>query len=211
METTEEDKKKAAKKAYNQAYYIKNGEKLKEYARNYGKDTYESIKEYKKDYAKENAESISKVKKVYRQKNKKYFDDRNKKYYKENCEVIKEQTKKYKRDRRRSDPLFKMIDNVRNRLYCFFRSRNFKKTKRTFDCVGCTPEFLMEHLVSQFKEGMTRHNHGPKGWHIDHIIPLASSGYDKEKAEKLCHYTNLQPLWWYENMSKGDKIIPEVR
>ena len=57
---------------------------------------------------------------------------------------------------------------------------------------------------------MTHENYGRKGWHIDHIIPLASAGSDLEKMEKLCHYSNLQPLWWWENLQKGDKLIDNV-
>jgi len=49
-------------------------------------------------------------------------------------------------------------------------------------------------------------NHGKFGWHIDHIIPLSSAKTDEE-VFKLCHYKNLQPLWAFENLSKGDKII----
>jgi hypothetical protein len=43
-------------------------------------------------------------------------------------------------------------------------------------------------------------------WHIDHIIPLASAK-SPEEVEKLCHYTNLQPLWASDNMSKGAKLV----
>lgn len=49
-------------------------------------------------------------------------------------------------------------------------------------------------------------NRGLYGWHIDHIIPL-SSAKTEEEVYKLCHYTNLQPLWAKENLSKGNKII----
>lgn len=61
-------------------------------------------------------------------------------------------------------------------------------------------------LQSQFKIGMNWKNHGLKGWHIDHKIPLASANSQQE-MEKLCHCSNLQPLWWYENLSKKDKIL----
>ena len=72
------------------------------------------------------------------------------------------------------------------------------------EMLGCTPEELRDHLQSQFTEGMTLENHGE--WHIDHIIPLASANTEEEIV-KLCHYTNLQPLWAEDNLSKSDKII----
>jgi hypothetical protein len=58
-------------------------------------------------------------------------------------------------------------------------------------------------MESLFKEGMTWDNHGE--WHIDHIIPI-SSGKTEDEVVKLCHYTNLQPLWKTENLLKGDKL-----
>ena len=69
--------------------------------------------------------------------------------------------------------------------------------------MGCTPEFLKEHLQSQFKDGMGWDNYG--SWHIDHIIPL-SVAKDEKEIYRLCHYTNLQPLWAIENLSKGNKV-----
>ena len=54
------------------------------------------------------------------------------------------------------------------------------------------------------------HNWGVHGWHIDHITPLSSFDLTcREQFLKVCHYTNLQPLWAKDNFSKGCKIIPE--
>jgi hypothetical protein len=49
---------------------------------------------------------------------------------------------------------------------------------------------------------MNFENYGKNGWHIDHIIPLSSASTEKEII-KLCHYSNLQPLWWDDNIRKG--------
>ena len=53
---------------------------------------------------------------------------------------------------------------------------------------------------------MTFDNHGLHGWHIDHITPL-STATTEEEIIKLCHYTNLQPLWAEDNLAKSNKIL----
>jgi hypothetical protein len=82
---------------------------------------------------------------------------------------------------------------------------NIKKTNKTFDIVGCTPQFLKEYLEKQFVDGMHWGNYGE--WHIDHIIPLSSMKH-KDEIHILCHYTNLQPLWAKDNLIKSNKLIP---
>ena len=42
-------------------------------------------------------------------------------------------------------------------------------------------------------------------WHIDHIIPL-STAITEEDVIRLCHYTNLQPLWAEDNLKKSNKL-----
>ena len=98
----------------------------------------------------------------------------------------------------------KIASSARNRILKAIKSKKFKKNKRTVFMLGCSLEFLMEHLELKFTAGMTHENHGL--WHVDHIIPLASAKTEEEMYA-LCHYTNLQPLWAHENLSKGDKIL----
>jgi hypothetical protein len=86
----------------------------------------------------------------------------------------------------------------------FLKVKNIRKKNKTFEIVGCSPQFLKEHLEKQFVNGMTWENRNE--WHIDHITPL-SSAKTEEELYKLCHYTNLQPLWAEENLKKGNKII----
>ena len=83
--------------------------------------------------------------------------------------------------------------------------KKMTKRNKTFHMIGCTPQQLIAHIEKQFQPGMTCENWGVHGWHIDHRIPL-DSGKTLEEVEKLCHYTNLQPMWAEENRKKSNKF-----
>lgn len=155
---------------YDKNYYLKNRE------RRY---------ERQKDWNKKNKERLKKARKQWKENN-------------------KEKMKNYHNDRikhqRKTDPIKKLIFNVRCRVSSILKN----KKDKTFEIVGCTPEFLREFLSKKFTEGMTWENQGQ--WHIDHIIPL-SSAKTEEEIYKLCHYTNLQPLWAEDNLKKSNKIL----
>jgi hypothetical protein len=135
------------------------------------------------------------------------------KYYELNKEKIKKYNKKFQKNnsnnrkkKYHSDPIVKL----RHRLSCRVREvLNFKslvKNKTYNEIIGCTPTFLKEYLESKFIEGMSWENHGLQGWHIDHIVPL-SSAKTEDEIYKLCHYTNLQPLWAEDNLKKSNKLL----
>lgn len=101
----------------------------------------------------------------------------------------------------------KLKRNLRTRLYGALKG-NYKAGSAVSD-LGCTVEELKKHLEYQFKPGMDWDNHTKDGWHIDHIKPLASFDLtDSIQFKEACHYTNLQPLWAFENLRKGDKYAP---
>ena len=78
------------------------------------------------------------------------------------------------------------------------------KSASTIQLLGCNAAELKLHLESKFTVGMTWENHSQFGWHIDHILPCASFALtDPEQQKKCFHYTNLQPLWWVDNIKKG--------
>jgi len=95
--------------------------------------------------------------------------------------------------------------NLRSRLNSALK--NNQKVGSAVNDLGCSIEFLKKHLEKQFKEGMNWNNYGLYGWHIDHIKPLDCFDLsDREELLKACHYTNLQPLWAEDNLSKGSKV-----
>jgi hypothetical protein len=139
-----------------------------------------------------------------------------KKTYEKHFDIISIKKKEYERKNKikdnlrrknkyHSDPLYKLKVNLRRRISFYLKSKNIIKTNTTFDIIGCSPEFLKEHIEKQFTEGMSWDLLG-KHIHIDHIIPLSSSKNENELYE-LCRYTNLQPLWAEDNLKKSNKIL----
>ena len=52
---------------------------------------------------------------------------------------------------------------------------------------------------------MSWENYGE--WHIDHKIPLKYNKPSLEEVVQRLHYTNTQPMWASENMSKGCRYV----
>ena len=123
----------------------------------------------------------------------------NKKYRKSNREKIN----KHHKERRLSDPFYKMMCNIRTRTSNAFRDKGYSKNTKTQEMLGIDWEIAKKHIERLFTKGMNWDNYGE--WHIDHIIPLASAN-TTEILKELCHYTNLQPLWAIDNLSKSDSI-----
>ena len=121
------------------------------------------------------------------------------KYRAENKEKITKQAMQ----RYYSDTNFRLVNVLRARVRIAIKKGC--KSAQTMELLGCSIEEVKSHLESQFTEGMTWDNHGE--WHIDHIIPCASFDLtDPEQQKKCFHYTNLQPLWASENISKGARL-----
>ncbi len=77
--------------------------------------------------------------------------------------------------------------------------------------VGCSLDFLRKHIEAQWKEGMSWDNYGRGGWSLDHIFPCSAFDLTKPEHQFQCfNWTNLQPLWEKENISKSDKFDSSI-
>lgn len=104
-----------------------------------------------------------------------------------------------------NDPVFRLSQRLRGSINQSFKKKGYKKTSRTYKLLGTDFKTVFNHIEKQFLKDMNWDNNTINGWHIDHIIPLASAT-TKEELIKLFHYTNLQPMWADENRSKKDKV-----
>lgn len=138
-------------------------------------------------------------------------------YRKKYAETHKEQIsaymhnycKVYQRERRARDPLYKLKYTLR---FLVWRAcRGYGKNGHTEEYIGLPFLDFKKYLESKFLPGMTWENHGNGDgkWNIDHIRPLASFDLSKEEEKRAAsHYTNLQPLWFVDNMAKSDDWSP---
>jgi hypothetical protein len=175
---------------------------------------YKNIEEYKayqKKYNLNNKERLSKIKKEYRLKNKNKF----KEYYLKNKDRIKElqQSKKYKETKK----LYRLnniefIKQINRNYYLNNKDKvkkysiqyslnnpNFKRShcaKRRALQLKATPKFANLNKIKEIYKNC------PKGYHVDHIVPLNSKLVCGLHVE-----WNLQYLTPSANLSKSNKLI----
>lgn len=178
----------------------------------------ERIRATQKEYRSENVEKIRAAERESYAANPQKYHANHERYYAANREKVLVYKREYsianrekyrgvrakqQRDRIRSDPEFRLVRNVRNRVWTTVVRGH--KSARTMELLGCTISELRAHLESQFRTGMTWENYGPV-WHIDHRRPCASFDLLDPAQQRECfNFKNLQPLFAEENLSKGAK------
>jgi hypothetical protein len=197
-------------RAYSKAYYEVNREKRKAQAKSFYHANKDKLKDkrktYSKIYYKANKDKVKALMKVYYETNRDKRMAYSKTYFKANRDKVNTQRNKNRNNRMKTDIQFKLSRVLRRRLHRALHG-NYKNGSAVKD-LGCTIDELKTHLESKFQSGMTWDNWSLKGWHIDHIKPLASFDLtDREQLLIACHYTNLQPLWAKDNLIKSAKII----
>ena len=168
-------------------YKLKNKENVSEKNRN----RYLKQREKKLAYQKQQRLDKPEYMKEYRIKNK---------------EHIRQVTNKWKNNKIKTDLNFKIKQNIKTRIISVLNGKS--KSASTAKLLGCSIEKFIMYLEAQFwkDERIDWITYGPRGWHLDHIKPCASFDLtDPEQQKKCFHYTNLQPLWWDENIAKADK------
>lgn len=139
-----------------------------------------------------------------RKRNKKNDSEYQRNYRKQNKGKIRAYMNEYRKERYNKDIQFRISTTLRSRLRTAIKNE-FKIGSAIKD-LGCSIIELKSYLESKFLSGMSWDNYGLEGWHIDHVKPLSAFDLsDRKQMLEACHYTNLQPLWAKDNLSKSDK------
>lgn len=180
----------------------------------YYENNFDEIKRKKKIYREENLEQHLEWDRIYRENNNDYIVEYRKEYRKDPENIIKINTyqRGYNKEKRATDPLYKLRMAIRHSINESIKKKKFTKRGRTLQILGCTFEEFKAHIESQFLSWMNWDNYGQYngelefGWDYDHIIPV-SSAITEGEVIALNHYKNFQPLCSKINRDiKRDKI-----
>lgn len=139
-------------------------------------------------------------------KSREVLDKKNQEWRKANPESVRISNNKSRKKMRENNPKFRLTKNFSSNVRACLASG--KGGKGWPELVGYSLNELCVHIEKQFTKGMNWENCG-KGWHIDHISPVASfsfKSYDDDQFKQCWSLANLRPFWAKDNMAKKDRI-----
>jgi len=182
-------------------YYDKHSEYVKNKSNNYYNSNKEEAIKCQKNYYESNRDSLLEYKKEYHLKNKDRQKELNSIYQNTHKSEIGEAKRIYI-SKRRKDPLFKLKESISKLINYSIKNGGYSKKYRSEEILGCKISDFKLFIEKKFKDGMTWSNYGE--WHLDHIRPVSWANSESEIIE-LNHFSNFQPLWENENLSKGNR------
>ena len=191
-------------KEYNKQYSSKYKEEKREYMKQYISKHKEEKIEYNKQYYIENKDKIKEDNKQYRTEHKEEKREYNKQYNTEN----KDKRKEYQKNRKKTDPVFKLRINVSISVHnALLRNGSSKNSSSILKHLPYTIEELKNYIELLFEPWMTWENHGKYNvktwdekdrstwaWHLDHIIPQTHLSYTSMEDD------NFKICWALENL-----------
>lgn len=189
--------------------------------KNWSDNNKDHRKEYSDNYIIENKDKLKEYQQIWYENTKDIRQKNAVEYYHNN----KEERLQYQKDRmsieenrqkRREWQVNYNKENISQKFRMIFSSRIGQILKQNgsskmggsiSNYLPYTMQELIDHLESKFQPGMTLENHGFYGWHIDHIKPISKFNIismDCDDFQECWSLSNLQPLWWQDNLSKSD-------
>jgi len=146
-------------------------------------------------YYQNNKSEIKKKNRAWESQNKDKASKSKQNWKKRNPEYLREYSQRLQ---------VRLANNLRTRLRKAIQ--NHQKVGSAVSDLGCSIDFLKSYLESKFQLGMSWKNYGE--WQIDHVKPLSSFDLaDRKQLLEACNYSNLQPLWKEDNLSKGSEAL----
>ncbi len=195
--------------AQNKKYYNQNKKVILKQNAVYRETNKETISKQKKEYRLTNINKIKEQQLHWRIKNRDVLSKKSKEYYNKNKSIInaKRRLKRIPDNRYNESITYNINRRMSSSINRCLKENNFNKNNTSWlDYVDYTINDLINHLESQFQDGMSWENRSM--WHIDHIKPKSLFKYSSpndEQFKECWALENLQPLWAFDNISKHNK------
>lgn len=111
----------------------------------------------------------------------------------------------------KNDVQYRMAHSFRAKLRARIARHKGIKSHRSVKLFGCTTQFLILHIESQWLPWMNWDNYG-KSWCIDHIVPCKAFDLTDPAQQLICfNWQNLRPLSIKKNSEKSDTVtLPQL-
>ena len=163
-------------------WYRKNVEKSKARARKWQKANPEKVRKWSRRWHLNNAGENAKRSREWRKKHPR-------------------SSTRYFAERRRTDPMFRLITNLRTRINQALSRET--KLDSTSALLGCSVRFYKKYISGLFLPEMSWE---ARNFEIDHIEPISSFDLTTLEGQKAAfNYRNTQPLFRPDNLRKGGK------
>jgi len=178
----------------------------KEYSKVSNKKRYDADKAWHQDYRQKNLEKITLYNKNYRQENK---------------DILQEKANLKAKNKRKTDPCFKIRERISISINAALKSQNCVKLGSCLKFLPYTMQELKQYIESQFEPWMNWENWGlykasewddndssTWKWQIDHIVPHSTFKYtsmDQDSFKECWKLENLRPYSAKQNILDGVK------
>lgn len=140
--------------------------------------------------------------KRWKEQNREREKENNKRWTEYNREQRNQYINQYNKQRKQTDPLFKLTRILRTRISISLKNKGYTKRSKTEEIIGASYEVVKVHLEETYLKNYGIPYQG-QPIHIDHIIPCSSASSEAELLA-LQHYLNLQYLTPEDNLKKSD-------
>ena len=182
-------------------HYQDHKAEMKQYYQDHKAEIKQQMNQYRQDHKAEI--------KQYRLAHKPERKQQSKQYYL----AHKAERNQYIKNRLTTDPIYKLLQNLRNLLGITLHNYNITKSHKIMEYHGCTMGVLVNHL---FSNGVSLQDYLKGGYEIEHIIPRCLFELEKypEDIYQAEHWSNLQILdkvTHLEKTARDMEILVELR
>ena len=172
----------------------------------------ECITSISNQWKKENSVREQESRRRWNEANKDRHREATYKWREENADKHAKNVAEYQAYRKKTDPQFKLLSNMRSLLYNHLTRKDLKKHKKLEQYLCCSFKDFKSHIERQFTGDLAWNNYGSY-WSIDHICPC-NQAQNEDELTKLQHFKNLRPMITHGpsgNFAKSDSKTQEAQ